>query len=108
MPTTDKPANYVKLVAFGPPEISDAEAVSLSPHARRKTCAVSWVYPFTGKVEGVQALDRAQRKRAALREAFPDLTEGAFQLSTFKTSPLRGVPVVGVSIRPYFGAEAAE
>jgi hypothetical protein len=57
----NKPANYVKLVAFGPPEISDADAVSLSPHARRKTCAVSWVYPFTGKVEGTAPSASAPR-----------------------------------------------
>lgn len=105
---SDKPANYVKLVAFGPPELSDADAVSLSPHKHRKLCAISWVFPFTGKVEGVQALGAAQRKRAELREAHPDLTEDSFQLSTFKPSVLRGVPVMGVSVRRYLGAEAAE
>ena len=108
MPTTDKPANYVKLVAFGPPELSDADAVSLSPHRHRKLCSVSWVYPFSSKVEGVQALGAAQRKRAELREAHPDLSPEAFQLSTFKPSQLRGVPVQGVSVRRYLGAEAAE
>lgn len=103
-----KPANYVKLTAFGPPQLSDNDAVSLPPHSRRKTCAVSWVFPFTGKVSGAEALAAAQAKRAELRELFPDLAEDAFQLATFRASPLRGVPVIGVNIRPYAGAEAAE
>lgn len=108
MPTTDKPSNYVKLVAIGPRSLFDSEAVSIAPDKRRALCCVSWVFLFTGKVEGVQALGAAQRKRAELREAHPDLSEDVFQLSTFKTSSLRGVPVQGVSVRRYVGAEAAE
>lgn len=109
MPTIDKPSNYVKLVAIGPRSLFDSDAVSIAPDKRRPLCCVSWVFPFTSKVEGVQALGAAQRKRAELREAHPDLNEeDAFQLSTFKTSSLRGVPVQGVSVRRYVGAEAAE
>jgi hypothetical protein len=112
MPNASKPANYVKLTAFGPSELYDSDAVSLPPtRDRQQPCAVSWVYPFTGKVEGAVALAQAQAKRAELAAAFPDLPfDDAFQLSTFKSSPLRGVPVQGVSVRrlPLEIQEAAE
>lgn len=100
MTTTDKPANYVKLTAFGPADLHDSEAVSIAPNrARTDQCAVSWVYPFTSKVEGVLALTAAQAKRQELADAFPHLSADAFQLSTFKPSMLRGVPVQGRSVR---------
>lgn len=108
MPAKDKPANYLKLTAFGPPSLHDSEAISIAPNPLRKDCAVSWVFPFTGTVEGKLALVAAQRKRDELADAFPNMSADAFQLSTFKTSPLRGVPVQGVSVRRYLGAEAAE
>ena len=108
MPAKDKPANYVKLTAFGPPALHDSDAISIAPDPRKQECAVSWVYPFSGTVEGKLALVAAQRKREELTSGFPNLPEGSFQLSTFKPSPLRGVPVQGVSVRQYLGAEAAE
>jgi hypothetical protein len=109
MPTTDKPANYVKLTAFGPPELHDSEAVSIAPNrARKDGCAVSWVYPFSSKVEGVLALTRAQAKRQEIADKFPALSPDALQLSTYKSSSLRGVPVQGVSIRPMVFEGVAE
>lgn len=103
----DRPANYVKLTAFGPAELHDSDAVSMAPNRNRKDCSVSWVFPFSSKTEGVSALGAAQRKRQDLADLFPSLSADAFQLSTFKPSPLRGVPVQGVSVRRLV-LEAAE
>src|SRR5690242_12003757 len=99
MSKPNKPANYVKLTAFGPADLHDSDAVSIAPNRARVDCSVSWIFTFTGKVEGTQALSAAQRKRDELAAAFPNLSADAFQLSTFKSSPLRGVPVQGVSVR---------
>lgn len=56
---------------------------------------VSWVFPFTSKAQAAAALLEAQGLRKTLREIYQDVDAEAFKLSTFKTSPLRGVPVLG-------------
>ena len=107
---TDKTANYVKLTAVGPAELHDSEAISVAPsRVRQDGCVVSWIWTFSNKTEAVLALTKAQRKRQELADALPQLSADAFQLSTFKSSTLRGVPVQGVSVRRMvLEAEAAQ
>ena len=81
-----QPNNYVKL--------------SLFTHAPFR--AESFVFPFRGP--GHEALAAAQALRAQLRAVSP---ESVFQVCTFKPSALRGVPVVGETLRGLALVEAA-
>lgn len=88
--------NYVKLTAYGPASMHDAEAASKAPSDHSVRCVVSWVFPFTSKGEGSAALLAAQVKRTALRAVYQDAD---YQLSTWAPSHLRGVPLVGEPLK---------
>ncbi len=92
----NKNANYLKLTVTGSASLHDSEAASCKPVKDGAGCTVSWVFTFTGKAEAAAALEAAKAKRAALRKAH-GLDADAVQLSTWRPSTLRGVPVIGVS-----------
>lgn len=91
-----KSGNYLKLTAHGPTSLYDESAASRAPNRALSSCTVSWVWPCATPGECKIALAAAQAKRKELRDAEPELSPEAFQLSTWRPSTLRGVPVVGV------------
>lgn len=109
--------NYLKLTVHASRPLHDADAIPqapsgewpLVPHGyefngknERRTFATTWVFAFTSfsKASETTALAAAQEKRKQLRAANKSLSASAFQLSTWQPSSLRGVLVVGSSIRP--------
>lgn len=89
--------NYLKLCVVAPLSLQDGEAVSLPPsqqNTKADSFVTTWTWTFSTKCEAEQALKLAQAKRGLLRSVY-NLNADAFQLSTFRTSTLRGVPVLG-------------
>lgn len=92
--------NYLKLTVRASKSLHDAEAVHTAPRdERERSFVTSWVFPFSTRAEAKLALAAAQGRRKALRAANPEIAAEAFQLSTYLPSSLRGVPVVGETVR---------
>lgn len=87
--------DYIKLSVLSTRSLHDAEATSRRPRYKFDRFVTSWTFNFTTKGEKAAALLAAQTKRKQLQDANPDVSPGAFRLSTYRQGSIRGVPGVG-------------
>jgi hypothetical protein len=112
-----KPTNYLKLTVRTGQPMHDSEAVRQAPSADHwpllphgygfnglgnvRLFVTTWLFPFDGssRADTMRALEAAQDKRKRLRTKHFTLPLEAFQLSSWKPSGIKGVPVVGEPVR---------